>query len=107
MGSNNVYAGDVLSGADVENSGSIVIANDSTLNINAGFYGTGAMYINGSSGPTKLEIYALGAGLLETGDLFLSDSLDNSIVGNGSGVQLSNARTVWLASVSDQTFRYF
>ena len=47
------------------------------------------MALNGSTGPTKLEIYGSGASL-DGGSVLLSNSAQNSIVSDGAGTQLSN-----------------
>ena len=85
------FAGaDVLS-ADINNYGTIFVANDSTLNLNATITSpsTGTLALNGSTGPTKLEIYGSGASI-DGGYILLSNSAENSIVSDGAGTQLSN-----------------
>jgi hypothetical protein len=89
--SDDSFAGaDVLS-ADTNNYGTISVANDSTLNLNATITSpsTGTVALNGSTGPTKLEIYGSGASL-DGGLILLSNSVQNSIVSDGAGTQLSN-----------------
>ena len=81
---------DVLT-ADINNYGTISVANDSTLNFNATLINSsmGTLTLNGSTGPTKLEIYDGGAAVYG-GYILLSDSAENSIVSDGAGRQLSN-----------------
>ena len=89
--SGDSFAGaDVLT-ADVYNYGAIDVANNSTLNLNATLVNssTGTLALNGSTGPTKLEIYGSGA-TVYGGSIVLSDSAENSIVSDGAGTQLSN-----------------
>ena len=47
------------------------------------------MALNGSTGPTKLEIYGSGA-TFDGGFILLSNSAENSIVSDGAGTQFSN-----------------
>ena len=47
------------------------------------------MALNGSTGPTKLEIYGSGASV-DGGLILLSNSAQNSIVSDGAGTQFSN-----------------
>ena len=77
--------------ADINNYGTISVANDSTLNLNTTITSpsTGTLALNGSTGPTKLEIYGSGASL-DGGSVLLSNSAENSIVSDGAGTQLSN-----------------
>jgi hypothetical protein len=86
----NFAGADVLS-ADINNYGTISVANDSTLNLNSTLTGptTGILAVNGSTGPTKLEIYGTGA-TVDGGSIVLSNSAQNSIVSDGAGTQLSN-----------------
>jgi hypothetical protein len=92
--SDDSFAGaDVLS-ADINNYGTISVANDSTLNLNATVTSpsTGTLALNGSTGPTILEIYGgvnKGASI-DGGFILLSNSAENSIVSDGAGTQLSN-----------------
>jgi hypothetical protein len=92
--SDDSFAGaDVLS-ADTNNYGAISVANDSTLNLNATITSpsTGTLALNGSTGPTKLEIYGgvnKGASV-DGGFILLSNSAENSIVSDGAGTQFSN-----------------
>jgi hypothetical protein len=79
---------DVVS-ADINNYGTINVANDSTLNLNSTTINSGTLALNGSTGPTKLEIYDGGAAIYG-GLVLLSDSAENSIVSDGAGTQLSN-----------------
>ena len=86
----NFAGADVVS-ADINNYGTISVANDSTLNLNATITSpsTGTLALNGSTGPTKLEIYGSGASI-DGGSVLLSNSAQNSIVSDGAGTQLSN-----------------
>jgi hypothetical protein len=89
--SDDSFAGaDVLT-ADINNYGTISVANDSTLNLNATVTSpsTGNLTLNGSTGPTKLEIYGTGVSV-DGGYILLSNSAENSIVSDGAGTQLSN-----------------
>jgi hypothetical protein len=89
--SDDSFAGaDVLS-ADTNNYGTISVANDSTLNLNATITSpsTGTVALNGSTGPTNLEIYGSGVSL-DGGYVLLSNSAQNSIISDGAGTQLSN-----------------
>ena len=89
--SSDSFAGaDVLT-ADINNYGTISVANNSTLNLNATLINssTGTLALNGSTGPTKLEIYDGGASVYG-GYILLSDSAENSIVSDGAGTQLTN-----------------
>jgi hypothetical protein len=92
-------SGDSFAGADVlssyiNNYGTISVANDSTLNLNATITSpsTGTLALNGSTGPTILEIYGgVNKGVSVDGGLvLLSNSAENSIVSDGAGTQLSN-----------------
>jgi hypothetical protein len=94
--SDDSFAGaDVLS-ADTNNYGIISVANDSTLNLNATITSpsTGILALNGSTGPTKLEIYGSvtgkGGASFDGGFILLSNSAQNSIVSDGAGTQFSN-----------------
>jgi hypothetical protein len=90
-GSSDSFAGpDVLS-ADINNYGTISVTNDSTLNLNTTITNssTGTLALNGSTGPTKLEIYGTGASI-DAGLVLLSNSAQNSIVSDGAGTQISN-----------------
>jgi hypothetical protein len=108
IGTNNSFTGDVLTDGDIENAGAITIANDSTLNFNASLYNRGAMTLAGSTGPTKLEIYGSGAAIYGIGSLVLSNSVDNSIVSNGAGVQFSNYSNISGAgTIGDTWLRLF
>src|SRR5271154_5875262 len=75
------------------NYGTISVANDSTLNLNATITNssTGTLALNGSTGPTKLEIYGSGAtgsgATVSGGYILLSNSAENSPA-QGSGGQL-------------------
>ena len=89
-------AGDSFTGADVlqgvtNNYGTISVANDSTLNLQATITSpsTGTLALNGSTGPTKLEIFGNGAST-DGGLILLSNSAQNSIVSDGAGTQFSN-----------------
>jgi hypothetical protein len=89
--SDDSFAGaDVLS-ADTNNYGTISVANDSTLNLNATIItpSTGTLALNGSTGPTKLEIYGTGS-TIDGGLILLSNSAQNSIISDGAGTQFSN-----------------
>ena len=89
--SDDSFAGaDVLT-ADINNYGTIAVANDSTLSLNATVTSpsTGTLALNGSTGPTKLEIYGTGVSV-DGGYILLSNSAENSIVSDGAGTQLSN-----------------
>jgi hypothetical protein len=89
--SDDSFAGaDVLS-ADTNNYGTISVADDSTLNLNATITSpsTGTLALNGSTGPTTLEIYGSGASV-DGGFVLLSNSAENSIVSDGAGTQFSN-----------------
>ena len=90
VGASGSFVGDVLTGGDIEDNGAITIANDSTLNYNASAYGAGSVSLAGSTGPTKLEIFGDGGSFYETGGVILSNSEENSIVGDGEGVQVSD-----------------
>ena len=85
------FAGADVVSADINNYGTISVANDSTLNLNATLLtpSTGKVTLNGSTGPTKLEIYGSGASI-DGGSVVLSNSAQNSIVSDGAGTQLSN-----------------
>jgi fibronectin-binding autotransporter adhesin len=93
--SNDSFAGaDVLS-ADINNYGTIAVADGSTLNLHAAVINssTGTLALNGSTGPTKLELYDTGA-TVSGGLILLSNSAQNSIVSNGAATQFSNASTL-------------
>jgi hypothetical protein len=105
---NNDFAGDILNTGDIENAGTITVANDSTLNINASVYGAGSIALAGLSGPTKLEIYGDGAAFFESGGIVLSNSAENSIVSHGAGEQLSNfARISGAGTIGDTWLRLY
>jgi hypothetical protein len=87
--SDDSFSGADVVSADLNNYGAIDVANDSTLNLNATVLNSGTLAVNGSTGPTQLEIYGSGASLYG-GLILLSDSEDNSIVSDGAGTQLSN-----------------
>ena len=87
--SDDSFTGADVVTADVNNYGTIDVANDSTLNLNSTLINSGTLALNGSTGPTKLEIYGSGAAIYG-GLILLSDSEDNSIVSDGVGTQLSN-----------------
>ena len=108
VSTNNTLVGDALTTGDIQNAGSIVVANDSTLNLNATFYGAGAIDLEGTSGPTKLEIFGTGSTLDETGAIILSDSAENSIVSNGAGVQLTenSAKIEGAGTIGDTWLRF-
>src|SRR3984957_8103410 len=93
--SNDSFAGaDVLS-ADINNYGTIAVADGSTLNLHAAVINssTGTLALNGSTGPTKLELYDTGA-TVSGGLILLSNSAQNSIVSDGAATQFSNASTL-------------
>src|SRR3984885_12977508 len=93
--SNDSFAGaDVLS-ADINNYGTISVADGSTLNLHAALINssTATLTLNGSTGPTKLELYDTGA-TVGGGLILLSNSAQNSIVSDGAGTQFSNAGTL-------------
>jgi hypothetical protein len=89
--SDDSYAGADVLEADLNNYGTISVANDSTLNFNATVTNgsTGTLAVNGSTGPTKLEIFGSGVAY-DGGYILLSNSAENSIVSDGAGTQLSN-----------------
>ena len=89
--SDDSFAGADVVSADINNYGTISLANDSTLNLNATITSpsTGTLAVNGSTGPTKLEIYGSGASV-DGGYVLLSNSAENSIVSDGAGTQFSN-----------------
>ena len=86
----NFAGADVVS-ADINNYGAITVANNSTLNLNTTITSssTGTLALNGSTGPTTLEIYGNGASI-DGGYILLSNSAKNSIVSDGAGAQFSN-----------------
>jgi fibronectin-binding autotransporter adhesin len=89
--SNDSFAGaDVLS-ADINNYGTISVADGSTLNLHAAAINstTGTRTLNGSTGPTKLELYDTGAAV-SGGLILLSNSAQNFIISDGAGTQFSN-----------------
>jgi hypothetical protein len=90
VGTSNTFAGDLLSAGDVTDNGSIVVADHSLLNINAAIYGSGVLDMNAATAATTLEVYGSGASFYETGGAVLSANVNNKIVSNGEGVQLSD-----------------
>ncbi len=88
---------DVLS-ADINNYGTISVADGSTLNFRAALINssTGTLALNGSTGPTKLEIYggSKGGAAASGGLILLSNSAQNSIISDGAGTQFSNASVI-------------
>lgn len=88
---------DVLT-ADVNNYGTISVADGSTLNLHAAVINssTGTLALNGSTGPTKLEIYggSKGGAAVSGGLILLSNSAQNSIISDGAGTQFSNASII-------------
>ena len=72
------YAGADVLEADLNNYGTISVANDSTLNFNATVTNgsTGTLALNGSTGPTKLEIFGSGVAY-DGGYILLSNSAEN------------------------------
>jgi fibronectin-binding autotransporter adhesin len=88
---------DVLS-ADINNYGTISVADGSTLNLRAAVINssTGTLALNGSTGPTKLEIYggSKGGAAVSGGLIVLSNSAQNSIISDGAGTQFSNFATI-------------
>ncbi|RBP08212.1 hypothetical protein DFR50_12657 [Roseiarcus fermentans] len=90
VGANNAYVGDVLSGT-IENAGTIAVANNSTLNLNASVYnsGAGGLSLAGST----LEVFNNGASVYG-GTVTLSNSAQNLIDSNLEGQQLSDYATI-------------
>ena len=100
IGTSNAFIGDVLGAGDVQDNGAINISADSLLNVNATLYGTGSLHLLGATGgPSTLEIFGNGANFLQTGGILLSNSVQNKIVSNGGGEQLSNQTTIKGAGV--------
>ena len=96
--SGDSFAGaDVLS-ADINNYGIISVVDGSTLNLHAAVINssTGTLALNGSTGPTKLEIYGgnKGGAAVSGGLILLSNSAQNSIISDGAGTQFSNASVI-------------
>jgi hypothetical protein len=103
------YAGADVLEADLNNYGTISVANDSTLNFNATVTNgsTGTLAVNGSTGPTKLEIFGSGVAY-DGGYILLSDSAENSIVSDGAGTQLSNNSIIrGSGTIGDGSLRLF
>ena len=84
--------------ADINNYGTISVADGSTLNLRAAVINssTGTLALNGSTGPTKLEIYggSKGGAAASGGLILLSNSAQNSIISDGAGTQFSNASVI-------------
>jgi hypothetical protein len=95
VGTNNDYVGDVLSDGEIDNTGTITVANNSTLNLNATIYNTstGKVSIAGTTGPTTLEVFSNGL-TIDGGTVVLSNSANNLIDSNGVGTQLSDWSTI-------------
>ena len=65
------------------------------------------MALNGSSGPTELEIYGSGA-TVSGGYILLSNSAENSIVSDGAGRQFTNEGIIRGAgTIGDGSLRLF
>ncbi len=81
--------------ADIDNYGNIDVADNSTLNLSSTVFNLagGAVRLQGSTGPTDLEIYN-GGSTIWGGAVILSDSEDNNIVADGAGEQISNFSTI-------------
>jgi hypothetical protein len=94
IGTNNSFVGDVLN-ADINNTGTITVVNDSTLNLNGTFWNTstGVVSIAGTTGPTTFEVFNAGASIYG-GTVILSNSAKNLIDSNGVGAQLSDLSTI-------------
>jgi len=75
--------GDNLNAGDIEDAGNIVVADDSTLYMNASVFGSGAVSLDGATGPTDLLIWNNGLAVYATGGIILSDSADNLIATGG------------------------
>ncbi len=93
IGSNNHLTGDALSSGEIENSGTIEVANGTTLNLNASVYDNAVgsqIWLDSTGAATTLEIYGNGASIYGAGGLVLSNNADNSVVANGAGLQLSD-----------------
>lgn len=81
----------------VHNAGSIVVANGSTLKLNVALYNSGTLTVDAGTAtpaPTQLEINGGGSEFLGTGKVILTNSADNSIIGDGSAVQFANMSTI-------------
>ena len=107
--SNNEFAGDTLVAGDIENAGIIQVLNNSTLNLNGSIFnaGVGKLMLDGTTGPTEIDVFGSGAGVWH-GSIVLSNSLDNSIVTNGEGEQFSNESTLMGAgTIGDGWLRVF
>jgi hypothetical protein len=89
VGSSNALVGDALQDGEIEDAGTIYVLNNSTLNLNATVYNTGAISLLGASGPTKLEMFGTGATVWNSGGITLSNSTDNELVSNGAGTAIA------------------
>jgi hypothetical protein len=94
VGTNNAFAGDVLSVNDIENSGVVKVVDDSTLNFNSDIYGIGKITLGDTTGSAALEIFGGGSQLYATGGVVLSNDAANSILSNGAGEPLDNYATI-------------
>ena len=77
VASNNAGVGDDLSSGAIENSGTIEIANGTTLNLDGSVYNNGAgsrIWLDGATSATTLEIYGGGAAIYGAGALVMSNS---------------------------------
>jgi hypothetical protein len=91
IGTSNAFVGDVINDGDVQDNGGLYVSLNSVLNVNATLYGSGALYMEGATGDTStLEIFGNGANFQQTGGVVLTNSVQNDIVSNGGGVQLTN-----------------
>ena len=104
VASNNAGVGDDLSSGAIENSGTIEIANGTTLNLDGSVYNNGAgsrIWLDGATSATTLEIYGGGAAIYGAGALVMSNSENNAIVANGAAEQLGVYGTISGAGVID------
>ena len=106
--SNNKFLGDVLSSGEIENSGTIEVANGTTLNLNASVYDNTAgskIWLDSTGSASTLEIFGNGAAIYGAGALVMSNNANNSIVANGEGNQLSDYGTISGAGTIDASVK--
>jgi len=99
---------DTFSGSDIQNAGSIVVAANSTMEVNFTLYNTGTMALDGAAGAAaELEVFSTGATFDGTGSLILSNNANNSIVSEGADTQLTNRSTILGAGTIGDAFLRF
>ncbi len=74
----------------IENAGTMTVSDGATLPLDGTIDNTGAIALNGSGDPTELQIVGAGLTLEGAGQIILSDSTSNEIVGTTTTTTLTN-----------------